>query len=97
MSVLPPLSTIDLASEFPVLGEVNYLNHAGVAPLAGRAARVMVACAEQAAKGRLADNDWYMQVLAVKSQCAKLVNARGKHEIAFIPNTTTGLGMPFGS
>lgn len=93
MSVLPPISTIDLAAEFPVLGEVNYLNHAGVAPIAGRAARVMAECAIQASQGRLADNDWYMQVLAVKSQCAKLVNARGKHEIAFIPNTTTGLGM----
>lgn len=90
---LPPISTIDLAAEFPVLGEVNYLNHAGVAPLSGRAARVMAACAEQAGQGHLADNDWYMQVLAVKSQCAKLINARGKHEIAFIPNTTTGLGM----
>lgn len=90
---LPPLSTIDLAAEFPVLGEVNYLNHAGVAPIAGRAASVMAECAQQATEGRLADNDWYMRVLAVKSQCAKLINARGKHEIAFIPNTTTGLGM----
>ena len=90
---LPPLSTIDLAAEFPVLGQVNYLNHAGVAPIAGRAAKVMAECAVQASEGRLADNDWYMRVLAVKSQCAKLVNAKGKQEIAFIPNTTTGLAM----
>ncbi|MFK7790595.1 MAG: aminotransferase class V-fold PLP-dependent enzyme, partial [Phycisphaeraceae bacterium] len=74
-------------------GEVNYFNHAGVAPITGRAGRVMMDCAERAAKGQLADNDWYMQVLAVKSQCAELINARGKHEIVFIPNTTTGLGM----
>lgn len=90
---LPPLSTIDLAAEFPVLDEVLYLNHAGVTPIAGRAAEVMDDCAGKAAQGRLADNDWYMRVLAVKQQCARLVNARGKHEIAFIPNTTTGLGM----
>lgn len=90
---LAPLSTIDLAREFPVLGEVNYLNHAGVAPIASRAARVMAQCAQNAALGRLADNDWYHRVIAVKSQCAQLVNAWGKHEIAFIPNTTTGLAM----
>jgi len=93
VTALPTISTIDLAAEFPVLCEVNYLNHAGVAPVAGRAARVMAECAKSAAQGRLADNDWYHRVLAVKSQCAQLVNARGKHEIAFIPNTTTGLGM----
>lgn len=90
---LHPLSTIDLAAEFPVLGEVNYLNHAGVAPIPRCSARVMSDCAEIASQGRLASRDWYMQVLAVKSLCAQLVNARGKHEIAFIPNTTTGLGM----
>jgi len=90
---LPPVTTIDLPAEFPVLGEVNYLNHAGVAPLSARAARVVSQCVQDAAIGRLADNAWYHQVLAVKSQCAQLVNARGKHEIAFIPNTTTGLGM----
>lgn len=90
---LAPIPTIDLAAEFPVLGEVNYLNHAGVAPISGRAAKVMADCAAQATQGHLADNDWYMRVLAVKSQCAELINARGKHEIAFIPNTTTGLCM----
>lgn len=90
---LPPVSTIDLRAEFPVLDEVNYLNHAGVAPITARAARVLAECGEIAAKGRLADRDWYMQVLAVKKQCADLVNARGKHEIALIPNTTTGIGM----
>jgi len=90
---LPPVSTIDLAAEFPVLGEVNYLNHAGVAPLPACSVEVMAQCARTAAIGRLATRDWYMDVVAVKKQCAGLVNARGSHEIAFIPNTTTGLAM----
>lgn len=90
---LPPLSTIDPAAEFPVLSERVYLNHAGVAPLCARSARVMAESAQAAAKGDLADRDWYMRVIGVKDQCAKLVNARGRHEIAMIPNTTTGLGM----
>jgi selenocysteine lyase/cysteine desulfurase len=88
---LPPVSTIDLAAEFPVLDELTYLNHAGVAPLPARCAAVMTECAQDAARGRFADNDWYHRVISVKSLCAKLVNARGRHEIAFIPNTTTGL------
>lgn len=90
---LPSISTIDMDAEFPVLGERIYLNHAGVAPLSARAAKAMSDSAQAAAKGQLADRDWYMRVLGVKQQCAKLVNARGKHEIAMIPNTTTGLGM----
>lgn len=90
---LPPVSTIDLAAEFPILGAVNYLNHAGVAPLCGRAARAMSQSALDGSTGAMADADWYCRVLAVKEQCAQLINARGKHEIAFIPNTTTGLGM----
>ncbi len=88
---LPSISTIDLVAQFPVLREVNYLNHAGVAPLPACCAREIADCVNAASQGHFADNDWYHRVLAVKSLCAKLVNARGKHEIAFIPNTTTGI------
>ena len=90
---LPPLTTIDVHAECPVLNGVNYLNHAGVAPLSARAARAMSESAQAAAHGQLADRDWYMRVIGVKDLCARLFNARGRHEIAMIPNTTTGLGM----
>lgn len=90
---LPSLSTIDLADEFPVLGEMNYLNHAGCSPMCARVASVVRECVELASVGRLADNPWYLEVLAAKPAIAKLVNARGKHEIAFVPNTVSGLSL----
>ncbi|MEM6504244.1 MAG: aminotransferase class V-fold PLP-dependent enzyme [Planctomycetota bacterium] len=90
---LPPLSTINLADEFPVLGEVNYLNHAGCSPMCTRVADVVRECTELATTGRLADNRWYHDVLAAKPLLADLVNARGQHEIAFVPNTVIGLSM----
>lgn len=93
MSVLPPISTIDLADEFPVLGEMDYFNHAGCSPMSARVAAVLRSCIDMASAGRLADNPWYMEVLAAKPVLAKLINARGKHEIAFIPNTVSGLSL----
>ena len=90
---LPPISTIDLAAEFPVLGKMNYLNHAGCSPMCTRVADVLRACINRATAGDLANNAWYLDALAAKPVLAKLVNARGKHEIAFMPNTVTGLTM----
>ncbi|MEM6258936.1 MAG: aminotransferase class V-fold PLP-dependent enzyme [Planctomycetota bacterium] len=90
---LPPLSTLNLADEFPVLSEVNYLNHAGCSPMCNRVADVVRECTERATTGRLADNRWYHDVLAAKPLLADLVNARGQHEIAFVPNTVIGLSM----
>jgi len=88
---LPPVSTIDLAAEFPVLGEMNYLNHAGCSPMCARVAEALRGCIDRATVGDLANPRWYHDVLAAKPVLAELVNARGKHEIAFVPNTVTGL------
>ena len=90
---LPSISTIDLAAEFPVLGQRNYLNHAGCSPMCSRVAEVVQECIDRATRGHLADNQWYHDVLAAKPLLADLVNARGKHEIAFVPNTVIGLSM----
>jgi selenocysteine lyase/cysteine desulfurase len=90
---LPPISTINLAAEFPVLGKMDYLNHAGCSPMCARVASVLHECIDRATAGDLANNRWYLDVLAAKSVLADLVNARGKHEIAFMPNTVTGLTM----
>jgi selenocysteine lyase/cysteine desulfurase len=93
---LPPISTIDLAAEFPVLGETNYFNHAGCSPMPARVANVVRSCVDSASAGRLADNPWYMEVLAAKPALAELVGGRGKHEIAFVPNTVSGLSLVAG-
>lgn len=90
---LPAVSTIDLRSEFPVLTGVNYLNHAGCAPMCARVATVIRECMDRSSTGHVADHSWYADVLAAKPLLAELINARTKHEIAFVPNTVTGLSM----
>ncbi|XAL99624.1 aminotransferase class V-fold PLP-dependent enzyme [Phycisphaeraceae bacterium D3-23] len=90
---LTPTLTLDLEAEFPVLGEVDFFNHAAVAPMSGRAAKAMQDAAEACTKRAYLTPGWYGEVVRVKQTAADLVHARGPHEIAFIPNTTTGLAM----
>lgn len=85
--------SLDLPAEFPVLGEMDFLNHAAVAPLSGRAARAMRDAAEACSKRSYLAGDWYQKAQRTKHAAAKLLNARSANEIAFIPNTTTGLAM----
>ncbi|MEM9414129.1 MAG: aminotransferase class V-fold PLP-dependent enzyme [Planctomycetota bacterium] len=92
MQLTPPL-TLDLEAEFPVLGEVDFFNHAAVAPISGRAAKAMRDAADACTKRSYLTPGWYGDVLRVKQVAAELIHARGPHEIAFIPNTTTGLAM----
>jgi len=88
-----PSLTLDLDTEFPVLGEVDFFNHAAVAPMSGRAAGAMRDAADACTKRSYLTPGWYGDVLRVKQTAATLINARGPREIAFIPNTTTGLAM----
>jgi len=91
------IDTLDLHAEFPILAAggrpLTFLNHAAVAPISGRAARVMADLAHQSAAQAYLDPDWYPAVLRVKHTAAKLINANSSKEIAFIPNTTTGIAM----
>ncbi|MEM1355382.1 MAG: aminotransferase class V-fold PLP-dependent enzyme [Planctomycetota bacterium] len=88
------IDTLDLEAEFPVLGgPVTFLNHAAVAPVSGRASRLMAELARQSATQAYLDPDWYPGVLRFKQSAATLINARHSKEIACIPNTTTGIAM----
>lgn len=88
-----PSLTLDLAVEFPVLGEMDFLNHAAVAPMSGRAARAMADAAAGCARRSYLVEDWYRTAYRTKHAAATLLNAHSPNEIAFIPNTTTGLAM----
>lgn len=98
------IDTLDLGREFPILshpwpgedGTANplvFLNHAAVAPMSGRAARALADLAHQSAAQAYLAPDWYPSILKVKQTAAKLINAKRAKEIAFIPNTTTGIAM----
>jgi selenocysteine lyase/cysteine desulfurase len=89
-SALPPLP-LDLAAEFPILRELVFLNHAGVAPLCRRASDALRAYAGEAERFAYFRQGWSERVREVKSLAARLVGARGEQEIAFVANTSTGL------
>lgn len=78
---------------FPILDELVYLNHAGVAPISGPAAQALRDYADQAARFGTHRADWHKRIQAVRHAAARLVHARGSHEIAFVPNTSTGLAL----
>ncbi len=87
---------LDWAREFPILRELAFFNHAGVAPISGRAAEAMRQYAQQAATRAYVDSGWYRRAGEVKRLAAKLIGARGPHEIAFVPNTSAGLSLVAG-
>ncbi len=83
--------TLDLRAEFPILGELAFFNHAGVSPISRRAGDALREFARQAERYSYFEQPWYRRVREVKRLAARLINANGEGEIAFIPNTSTGI------
>ena len=86
----------NLAQHFPILQSLNFLNHAGVAPICGPAAQQLRHYAKQAESQAYFGSGWYAGVQRVKQLAAKLVHAPSEREIAFVANTSTGLSMVAG-
>lgn len=84
---------VDLVEEFPILEQMTFLNHAAVAPISGRAAKAIEAYAKQASTKAYVGAGWYSRANRVKELASELIGARGRHEMAFVPNTSTGLAM----
>lgn len=80
-----------MTNPFPALDHGIYLDHAAVAPMPLCAADAMGRAAMRAAQGLHTDQAWYRDALRVRTLGARMVGARGAHEIAFVPNTSTGL------
>jgi len=87
------LTGIDLDAAFPILPEMDFFNHAGVAPLSGPAGEALAAWALDAARRAYTGGQWYKTCERVKQLAAQLIRARGPHEIALVPNTSTGLAL----
>ncbi len=84
---------LDLDATFPNLHEMVFLNHAAVSPISGPAAEAIREYCRQATTMAFTDTGWYRRAIEVKRAAAKLLGASGGHEIAFIPNTSTGLSL----
>jgi len=89
--------TLDLDEQFPIrTGPLDrnglvFLNHAAVGPMSLRAAKEMTRVAALSLSSAYTAPDWYAKTLKTKALAAQIVNAKSRNEIAFIPNTTTGI------
>lgn len=80
-----------IREQFPITRNYNFLNHAAVAPLSSPAADAMRLYIEQLATCAGIRAGFYKHAERVRKSCAQLVNA-APEEIAFIKNTTEGIG-----
>ena len=79
--------------EFPVAERWAYFDHAAVAPLPRRSAEALREWADdQERNGVIHWPDWGRKVEQARADVARLINAE-VDEIAFIPNTTHGIGL----
>ena len=84
---------LDLSAEFPILRELDFFNHAGVAPISGRAAEALKGFADQAQRRAYVGSGWYRRVREVKNLAARVLGAQSPEEIAIVPNTSAGLSL----
>ena len=84
---------IDLTAQFPILDELIFFDHAGVAPISGPAAAALEAYARQAATRGYVGSGWQPRIRQVKQLAARLIGAESDDQIAFVANTSTGLNM----
>ena len=87
------LSWARARSFFPVSDEVVYLDHAGVAPISTRVEEALQRYAAEATRrGALHYAVYEDEIERVRGRAAHLVGAQ-PDEIAFVKNTTEGLGI----
>jgi cysteine desulfurase / selenocysteine lyase len=89
-----PLSTEELAREFPLEPDLLYLNHAGVAPWP----RCAVEAVERFARENLHRAarrypEWLLLEQQLRRQLATLIGAPGPDSIALLKNTSEGLSF----
>jgi len=77
--------------EFPVTGQLIYLNHAAVAPLCRPAAEAMKGLADDACRfGSLHYDKWMESYSGLRHAAARLIHASAE-EIAIVKNTSEGV------
>lgn len=86
----------DFSESFPILKELTFLNHAAVAPLSKPAAQALRWYAERASNHAYVQSGWYEKLDQLRESSARLIHARGAHEVAFVPNTSAGLNLVSG-
>ncbi len=90
---LPPLpADFDVAVEFPITRRWTFFNHAGVAPISGRAAAEIERFAREARDDSYLTGRWYQKIELVRKLAAEFIGALPE-EIAFVKNTSEGIAF----
>jgi cysteine desulfurase/selenocysteine lyase len=84
-------SLATIREQFPITRNYNFQNHAGVAPLSRPAAEAMRLYVDQLETTAGLRSGFYKHAEVVRKLAAQLINAIPE-EIAFVKNTTEGLG-----
>ncbi len=83
---------------YPVLDSgLAFFNHAGVSPLPADVAQAVHDYADQAARSGYFGSTWMDDMADFRQVSADLIGARSPDEIAFVPNTATGVSVSAGS
>ena len=77
----------------PVAKKLAYFDHAAVAPISQPAYEAITTWLSQASsQGDLCWPEWAKQVEVIRRRAARLINAH-HDEVAFVPNTSSGIGL----
>ncbi len=83
---------------YPVLDSgLAFFNHAGVSPLPADVAQAVHDYADQAGRAGYFGSTWMDDMADFRTVSAELIGARSADEIAFVPNTATGVSVSAGA
>ena len=83
---------------YPVLDSgLAFFNHAGVSPLPADVAQAVHDYADQAGRSGYFGSTWMDDMADFRQVSAELIGARSADEIAFVPNTATGVSVSAGA
>ncbi|MCY3921395.1 MAG: aminotransferase class V-fold PLP-dependent enzyme [Chloroflexi bacterium] len=83
---------------YPVLDSgLAFFNHAGVSPLPADVAQAVHDYADQAGRAGYFGSTWMEDMVDFRAVSAELLGARSPDEIAFVPNTATGVSVSAGA
>ncbi len=84
------LDVSTLRAEMPIARHYNFLDHAAVAPISGRAAAAMRRCIEECETHAHARGALYAEVKRVRQLSSRFLNCHPE-EVTFVKNTSEGL------
>ena len=85
-------------NRYPVLDSgLAFFNHAGVSPLPADVAQAVRDYADQAGRSGYFGSTWQDDMADFRAVAAELIGARSPNEIAFVPNTATGVSVSAGA